>query len=319
MCVITKYFYMQILNKMKTFKLLFPIFLTLLLALPNAKSQETVDTAIVRIETTDGNEYIGTISSQDADVIQLQTETVGLVTIRKSTVVSMQPVKKSEMRGQRYWFDNPYANTRYFFNTNGYGLPAGEGYYQNAWIVLNQASIGITDHFSIGVGTVPVFLFALGSGDSYTPIWITPKITIPIKKDKINIGIGALHAFVLGADADGSGGLLYGTATFGPKDHNISMGVGWGYATDGGLSDRPTISVSYIKRRNPKWAFLTENYYISVGDDALLILSGGARYMAKKISIDFGGMTFLATGNEQEVFPLIPWLSLSVPFKLKRK
>lgn len=304
---------------MKSFKSLLSLFVVLQMTMLQLHSQETIDSSLVRIETTDGNEYIGTIVSQDADAIQLQTNTIGTVTIRKSLVASMEPVKKSEIRGQKYWFDNPYANTRYFFNTNGYGLSAGEGYYQNAWIVLNQASVGITDHLSIGVGMVPTFLFSLGSGDSYTPVWLTPKVTIPVKKDKINLGIGALHAFVLGSDGNGSAGLLYGTATFGPKDHNLSMGLGWGYSTNGGLSDRPTISVSYIKRRNPKWAFLTENYYISAGDDALVVLSGGARYMAKKLSIDFGGIAVLTTGSGQDVFPIIPWLSLSVPFKLKIK
>ncbi|MBK9014473.1 MAG: hypothetical protein IPM82_10505 [Saprospiraceae bacterium] len=304
---------------MKNFRLFFVLAISLFV-LPQLKSQEAVDTSLVRIETTDGNEYIGTIVSQDDQVIQLKTQTIGIISIQKSIVVSVERVKKAEIRGHEYWFENPYATTRYFFNPSGYGLPAGEGYYQNAWILLNQVSFGITDNISLGVGTVPTFLFTLGSGDNYIPIWFTPKVSIPVKKDKVNVGVGALYLTVLGEGADGGGGgILYGVSTFGPKDKNLSLGLGWGFSNEGGLGERPTISVSYIRRSKPKWAFLTENYFISAGDDALVILSGGARYMAKKISIDFGGMTFIITGGDQDIVPIIPWLSLTVPFHVGGK
>ncbi|MCF8245191.1 MAG: hypothetical protein K9J37_12435 [Saprospiraceae bacterium] len=303
---------------MKNFKLLFVLF-GLLFMLPQLKAQETADTSLVRIETSDGNEYIGTIVSQDNEVIRLNTATVGTISIKKSMVTSLIPVKKTELKGNEYWFDNPYSTTRYFFNPSGYGLPGGEAYYQNAWILLNQVSFGITDNFSMGVGMVPVFLFALGSGDGATPIWFTPKVSIPVKKDKVNIGIGALYLTVLGNDSGGEGGgIVYGVSTFGPKDNNLSLGLGWGYATGDGLGDRPTISVSYIRRGKPKWAFLTENYYISAGNESVVILSGGARFLAKKISIDFGGMTFLSSEG-LDVVPIIPWLSLTVPFRVGGK
>ncbi len=304
---------------MKNFRLFFVLAISLFV-LPQLKSQETVDTALVRIETTDGNEYIGTIVSQDDQVIQLKTQTIGIISIQKSIVISVERVKKAEIRGHEYWFENPYATTRYFFNPSGYGLPAGEGYYQNAWILLNQVSFGITDNISLGVGMVPTFFFTLGSGESYIPIWFTPKVSIPVKRDKVNVGVGALYLTVLGEGADGAGlGILYGVSTFGPKDKNLSLGLGWGFSNEDGLGDRPTISVSYIRRSKPKWAFLTENYFISAGDDALVILSGGARYMAKKISIDFGGMTFIFTGGDQDIVPIIPWLSLTVPFHVGGK
>jgi hypothetical protein len=292
---------------------------TFIFAMPTVMAQESSDTTLLRIETTDGNNYIGTIVSQDADAIQFKTESLGIITLRKAAITTMEPVKLSEMRGQAYWYENAYATTRYFFNTNGYGLRKGEGYYQNTWVAVNGVNVGLTNNLSIGVGTVPIFLFALGESVE-TPIWLTPKLTIPIKKDKVNLGIGALHAFLVGGgnDNNGSGGILYGTATFGPKDHNISMGLGWGYASGNGMSDRPTISISYLKRKNPKWAFLTENYFIAVEDEAAIILSAGARYIGKKLSIDFGGFTTLMTEN-QDAVPILPWLSLAVPFKIKAK
>ena len=197
-------------------------------------------------------------------------------------------------------------------------MPAGEGYYQNTWVAINQVSIGLTDHVSIGMGTVPIFLFALGDGGSSTPIWFTPKISIPVKKDKVNIGLGTFYATLIGEDSGGVG-ILYGTTTVGPKDKNASVGLGWGYITDEGIADKPTISFSYLHRSSRKWAFLTENYYISAGEEGAIILSAGARYLGKKISIDFGGLAFIMTSFDQDIIPVLPWLSLAIPFHLGSK
>ncbi len=65
--------------------------------------------------------------------------------------------------------------------------------------------MGVTNYFSIGAGIVPVFLFGGGA----TPVWITPKFSIPVVKDKFNVGAGALVGTVLGASGTGFG-LLYG-------------------------------------------------------------------------------------------------------------
>ncbi len=296
------------------------ICLTLFLLLPTSPllSQQPTDSTLVIVETKDGNEYVGTIISQTPAEIRLNTKTIGVITLSKSQIVSMKPVKPEEMKDGEYWFHNPYATTRYFYNPSGYGLPAGQGYYQNTWILMNQVSVGITDNISIGAGMIPVFLFTLGSGEASTPFWVTPKVSIPVKKDKLNLGVGALYATILGEGGEGIG-IAYGVATFGSKDKNLTTGLGWGYSTDGGLSNRPTLSISYIRRGKPKWAFLTENYFISAGEEAVVILSGGARYIGKKISIDFGALTLLAITESQGFFPVIPWLSIAVPFDVGKK
>lgn len=302
---------------MKSFKLFF-LLAAFIFVLPQLKSQETVDTSLVRIETTDGNEYIGTILSQNSETIQFKTQNLGTINIRKSTVLSIQPIKKTEMRGQELWYENAYANTRYFFGNSGYGLPAGEGYYQNTWILFNQASIGITDNISLSAGMMPLFLFNIGGdGVTETPVWISPKFSIPVKKDKVNLGISASYFTLIGEEVGGIG-LLSGVSTFGSPDKNVTVGLGWGYATDGGIADRPTVSLSILRRGKPKWAFVSENYFFATGSEALFVLSGGARYIGKKLAIDFGGFTAIATEGQEGLF-VLPWLSISVPFHVGKK
>lgn len=311
--------YLKLQNHLSTMKkIILPLLTALfyLLILPGVYGQEIKDSSTVIIETTDDNQFIGVILSQDKDNIKLKSETLGEINIPKKIVKSIKAVKKSEIRGTEFWVDNPYATTRYFYSPSGYGLPSGHGYYQNTWIIMNQVSVGITQNISIGAGIIPIFLFALGEGGSETPIWFTPKISFPVKDNKLNIGLGALYMTIV-SEATSGIGILYGVSTFGPKDKNLTLGMGWGYAAEGGFASHPTISISYIRRSKPQWAFLTENYLISTGNEAVTILSAGARHIGRKVTIDFGGVTFLSLSGDQDVFPLIPWLSINIPFQLK--
>lgn len=262
------------------------------------------DTTVYQIETRDGNEYIGRIISQDSEKLILKTDRLGEVTLRKIDIKKMEPIIAKQMKDGEYWFENPQS-TRYFWQPNGYGLKKGEGYYQNVWIFFNQVSVGVTDNFLIGAGIVPLFLFA----GSPTPIWLAPKLSIPIKKDKLNMGAGALMGTVLGEE-DTSFGIAYGTVTVGSRDKNFSFGLGYGYA-GGDWADAPTISFSAMIRTGQRGYFLTENYYIGSGGDDLMIFFIGGRRMIDKAGIDFGLLIPTDTGGE---LIAIPWLGVTFPF-----
>src|SRR6188474_1353815 len=171
------------------FLLLIPFLLVSVIS----RAQVSQDTTLLRVETIDGNEYIGKIISIDAQNVVLNTDLLGIITLRKSTIKSMTPVYGSQIKEGVLWFENPQS-TRYFWQPNGYGLKKGEAYYQNVWIFFNQVSYGVTDNFLIGAGMVPAFLFA----GAPTPVWITPKFSIPVVKDKLNVGVGGLMGTVIG-------------------------------------------------------------------------------------------------------------------------
>jgi hypothetical protein len=263
----------------------------------------------VRIETTDGNEYIGVIVEEANDRVVLQTESVGTLTIKKVDIKTREIVIAEKIKEGKYWFDNPQS-TRYFWSPNGYGLKKGEGYYQNVWVLFNQVSVGVTDNFSIGFGTVPLFLF----GSPSTPIWVAPKFSIPVAAEKFNLGIGALVGTVVGEEQKGFG-LLYGITTFGTKDKNFSVGLGYGYSA-GEFADTPTISFSALIRTSQRGYFITENYYIDTGEP-LVLLSLGGRRIIKKVGLDFGA--FIPISSDYDGFIAIPWLGLTVPFGKRPK
>lgn len=267
--------------------------------------QMTKDTTILyRVETVDGNEYIGTLVSQDADVIVLKTEQLGNITLRKISIRKMTPIESDQVKDGVLWFDNPQA-TRYFWQSNGYGLKKGEGYYQNVWIFFNQFSYGVTDNFSVGAGIVPLFLF---SGTS-TPVWITPKFSIPVVKDKFNVGLGSMLGTVIGEEEAGFG-FVYGTTTIGSRNSNMSLGLGYGYA-GGEWANAPLITLSGMWRTGQRGYLLTENMYIPTGEDDVLLMSFGGRRLIKNAGLDFGLFFPLLT---EDSFFAIPWLGISIPF-----
>src|SRR5688500_18456485 len=122
-------------------------------------AQEQDSTKIFRVETSDGNEYVGRVVEQKQGQIKIATEKIGLITVRLADVVKIEEVKVSQFKDNIYWFENPQS-TRYLWSPNGFGLKKGEGYYQNIWVLFNHFAVGVSDHFSIGAGIVPLFLFA---------------------------------------------------------------------------------------------------------------------------------------------------------------
>jgi hypothetical protein len=275
------------------------------LNIPNALAQEN-DSTLFRVITVDGNEFIGIILSQDAEKIQLSTSLFGVLIINKVDIRSMRILDLDKLRAGKLWSDNPQS-TRYFWQPNGYGLKRGEAYYQNVWVFVNQVSFGMSDYFSIGGGIIPLFLVAGG----VTPVWVNPKFSIPIVKDKFNLGAGAMVGTLLGQDGeDPNFGIVYGISTFGNRDSNISIGMGYGYA-GGETSRRPALSLSGMLRTGPKGYLLTENYLISTmfGTEALLFFGG--RRVLKSAGIDFGLLMPTDSGGG---FVGVPWLGLTIPF-----
>jgi hypothetical protein len=272
-----------------------------------AMAQATTDTTkIWRIETTDGNEFYGPILFRDNYEVKLKTEILGFITIQHNHIKSISEVQQEELKEGEIWLKFP-QDARYFYAPNGYGLRKGEAYYQNTWVLFNQASVGITNNISLGAGILPLFLFA----GSPTPVWITPKFYGTVIKDKFNVGAGALLGVIMG-EGGGAFGIPYGVTTFGSRDKNVSLGVGWGFTSEG-WADKPMYNLSGMIRTGKKGYFLTENYLLQIEGDNYLVISFGGRTVWPRVSLDYG--LFLPMGIDE--FVAIPWLGITIPLGKK--
>lgn len=156
---------------------------------------------------------------------------------------------------------------------------------------------------------MPLFLFA---GTS-TPAWITAKFSVPVVKDKVNLGAGALVGTVIGEENTGFG-ILYGISTLGSRDKNINIGLGWGFA-GGEMARNPTVNIGGMIRTGAKGYLITENYFIGTPDNFIVLMSLGGRRIIKHTGLDFGA--FIPLGGGIGNFVAIPWLGFTIPFGTK--
>ncbi|MEZ5105374.1 MAG: hypothetical protein R2757_12820 [Draconibacterium sp.] len=287
---------------MKTKLFLIILFLQIVFAV---SAQTTSDTVLVRIETLDGNEFIGTIVSEDNERVVLKTENFGEINILQTNIKSKKEIQVQQIKDGKLWFTNPQS-TRYFWAPNAYGLKKGEGYYQNIWVLWNQFAYGLTDNFSIGGGVIPLFLF----GGAPTPVFATAKFSTPAVKEKFNISVGAIAGTVLGESNTGIG-MVYGLGTLGSHDSNVTFGVGYGFSGEG-FGSTPAINFSGMFRVSSRSYFITENYLIVADGEAAGFISLGGRSIIKKVAFDYG--LFIPASPGMDTFIALPWLGFTIPF-----
>ena len=259
--------------------------------LAQKSSEASTDTVAYKITTKDGNQYVGTIEKQNSDSIVFKTKNLGVITIATNQVKSITEINpnQSGVNGWPYQFQT--AN--YLTLNSAYGLEKGEGYYQNIWILFNNVSYGVTDNISIGIGALGTFLFT-----DFAPVWATARISAPVVKNKLNAGGGA----IVGTAEGETFGFLYGVATFGPRDRNISVGVGSGFVNDE-FSD-VYLNIDGAFRVSEKLYLIMENYLIE--SEVLTFI--GARSILGRSSLEYGIMR----SGEMD-FIGIPILGITIP------
>jgi hypothetical protein len=268
-------------------------------------AQTAQDSIKSQVETVDGNTYIGIIVEQTPGNVRIKTDKLGELNIPRSEIKRIIEVGAVKSKDGSYWLDNPQA-TRYFWAPNGYNLKEGEGYYQNVWVLFNQAVYGLTDHFSAGIGMMPLFLL----GAEATPVWLTAKFSAPLVESKFNLGAGALLGTVVGEE-NTTFGILYGISTFGSKDKNLNVGLGWAFAA-GEMAKSPTVNISGMVRVTARSYFITENYFIGGSDTFVLLTMFGGRSIIKRVGLDYG--IVVPFSSDMDGFIAAPWLGFTIPF-----
>jgi hypothetical protein len=279
-----------------------------------------LDQEIYRVITVGGDIFIGTLVQEDDEHIVLHIENVGELTMQRVNIRQMTQIDPSRIRDGEYWFVNPQP-TRYYFAPNAFGLRDGNGYYQNTLLFFNNVNYGISDRFSIGGGLAPLFLL----GASETPLWVLPKISVPLANDKVHLAAGAMLGGLLGTRGDAESrflGLVYGLGTIGTYDNNLSLGAGFGYQGRE-FSSKPVINFSGMTRTGVRFYLITENYLFwteqsefrngtfVTRDELTGVVSLGIRWAPENFAVDFYLARPLEETGEFIAFPL---LGVTIPF-----
>jgi hypothetical protein len=264
------------------------------------KQNAEIDTAkIYKITLTDGSTFVGPILEKNPDFVIIKTASIPRVDLPVNKIKAIEKVEPREVRNGIYWFKNPNA-TRYFFAPSAINLKKGEGYYQNFYLVFNSFNVGVSDNISIGGG----FEFISTVVAKEPILFITPKVGFKIAEN-LHAGGGLLYARVGGY---GNYGIAFGVATLGNLDHNITLGMGWGYTKEE-FSSRPNITISGMTRVSKNIALVTENWFIpssgyGEGDYFDGLYTYGIRFFGEKLAVDLGFF------NNEDI---ARWIPIGIP------
>ena len=147
--------------------------------------------------------------------------------------------------------ENEHAS-RYFFAPSAYNLKKGELYGATNYFLAYDFQYGITDNFSLGMGSTVAFI----------PFYITPKLSFKVgENSRISVG----DILVLGTwGTQFTANLAYGVYTYGNSNSNVSLGLAYlsssGAEIDSKLS-QPVINISAMAKLSDYMYIVSENYF----------------------------------------------------------
>jgi hypothetical protein len=266
-------------------------------------------TVVHAITLTNGSRIVGRIRSVTPDSVRIVSSAVS-TTVARSTVREVRQFPATAMRNGELWLENPHA-TRLIFAPTGIPLRKGEGYFADFWIFLLSTAVGVTDKFTIGGGMTLI----PGLSIEKNVFYLLPKYTV-VDRPSLKFAVGALAAHVGVSDDDAfspegsrSLGVLYGVATTGSRERNLSLGAGWGYV-GGTLEKTPVITLGGQHRVSRRIVLISDNWILPFDGDASGVISYGIRFIGEKIAVDLA----LANSPDDFIFPGIPLLGFAIKY-----
>jgi len=184
------------------------------------------------IKTSDGTMHVGKLISDDKNEVVLETEKLGEISIPKYQVSSMKEVKKNKDGSLPTPIQDNEFPTRYFYTTNGFSIPKGDVHASYSFLGPDF-QIGITDRITAGLLTTWLA----------SPIVGSVKYTIP-HGDKLNFAVGTLLGSLSWISVNSGGILPFGAMTYGTKEKNINVSLGYGAVwTSGDVSGNLLFSI----------------------------------------------------------------------------
>ena len=215
-----------------------------------------------RVETVQGTSFTGTLVSMSLTSLEFDAQELGRITLERGQIrrADLQgPAAAGVSSAKPGYFDIGNGN-RLFFAPTARGLRKGENTLQTVNLFLLGANFGITDNISLG-GYLTVLP---GVALNNQLLVLTPKVSFPVS-DKLHVGAGALYLRI--PDFDGTldrsygAGILYGAATYGSADNNLTVGLGYGFF-EGEIGPTPILQVGGQKRVSRRISLVSENYIV---------------------------------------------------------
>ena len=266
------------------------------------------DTTVVHVlRLRNGSQLVGHVTTLTKDSVRVDV-TSGSMTVARGDVVEVRELPSSQMKGGELWLPNPHS-TRLLFSPTAFPLEKGTGYFSDIYLFFMSVQYGITDRFSLGAG-ISVFP-GIDFGDNL--IYLTPKFTVyNAPRLKLSLG-GFLGAAGLASnELDGVGnslGILYGVASTGTRESNLTLGLGWGYFGSE-VADQPIVMLGGQGRVTKRLSLVTENWIVSTNHNVEGAISYGVRFLGDRLAVDLAFVNSL----KDPIFPGVPFLGFAIKY-----
>lgn len=263
--------------------------------------------AVYRLELRDGSTLLGTILAITAESVRIEME-YGTLDVPRTDIVEVRKANGHQAPGGAVWPQNS-AGTHLLIGPTALPLEKGEATFSDIYLFFLSGQVALTNRVSIGAG-LSVFPVEDFTDNLF---YITPKVTV-VDTKPVKLAAGALVGYLGGLredsfdDSEASLGFLYGVATHGSRENNLSLGMGWGYQ-GGQIVDQPLVMVGGQARVSRRLALVTENWFAQDHGDTQAVISYGFRILGERLAADVA--FFNATDNEV-YFPGIPFVGISM-------
>jgi hypothetical protein len=211
-----------------------------------------------QVELRNGTQFRGVLTALSLDNLEFDTQDLGHLIVARANLNQLRSLDGPARLGLRRGYYDIGNGNRLFFGPTARNLRQGEGVVQDVWIYLAGVNYGITDNISVG-GYLSVLP---GLAPENQLLLLTPKVSLPLRED-LHVAAGVLYMRIPDFDDGGFGvGLLYGALTSGSADNNVTVGLGYGFAS-GGVGSTPTLLLGGQRRISRRVSLLTENYIIA--------------------------------------------------------
>lgn len=266
---------------------------------------------IYQITLNDGSVISGKLLSITDRELVIESGTMGEVRLQKANIKSMTQVSSYDDRKSGVWFSNPNP-TKYLLGSSAIPQEKNTGYYQNTWIFFNSVSYAFTNNFSVS-GGFEIFSILAG-GEGPFAFYVNPKVSFQVANN-LYVGGNILYANTIRTmDEFGGLGTLNAFGTYGNKNNNITVAVGWGVA-EGEFSSKPLITISGMTRASRRIGFVSENWLVpDLAEESGYygLFSYGIRFLGENTSIDLGFINNKDIASE--IIIGIPWLDFVINF-----
>lgn len=249
--------------------------------------------SIFIIRLKDGTQLLGKIFEQNTVESKIQTENMGLVTVKADQILSMELYDKNKSTFNKSYYENRFVN-RFMFTPTAFPVEAEAVEYHNIMVYYSEFAIGVTKRLSVGAG-----FFTIIPTEFYN---LKAKLNV-ISNKKVNLSVSGN---LLGGDHIGHTLAVIPSLSLGKKEEFFNISPVFFVEENSGSVG---VSIGYMKKISPNLTFFTENFFaldngLSIEDG--FVFSGGLRFDRARHAFDIN-IAFPAglTSSDSKVF-LIP-------------